>query len=388
LGYRLDLSPQTTLLASLIHSNTDFQRESKQVNSTPFGPVTTAIKRNEEVDAVTGELQLLSTGDIQRWVVGLAYYDEDTEGESSTAYSASPSFPFPLPEAQQSGANSESDHSNGYLYSYRTINDLELILGLSYDSFSFESDDGDINRDRFNPKFGLIWRPYESLTWRAAGFKTMKRSLIGKRTLEPTHVAGFNQFYDDVTGTEARFIGVGADYRFSSGQALGAEVSGRSLDVPFIGGDSEDQEERALSAYYYQTFGTRWSAGIAAKMDRFKRDPPLPEARKPNKLRTFRLPIDLGYHDPNGLYASLSVINVRQELEGVAANGKDSERFVTVNGRIGYRFPKRRGGFGIEVNNLFDQDFRYFGEDFQTGTLRRLEFLPERTISAQAWLNF
>jgi outer membrane receptor protein involved in Fe transport len=127
---------------------------------------------------------------------------------------------------------------------------------------------------------------------------------------------------------------------------------------------------------------------VAAEFDKFERSPPLPQERKPNELRTFRLPIDLGYQHPNGLFGNLAAINVRQKIDGLAANGEDDEHFWTVNGSIGYRLPKRRGIIELQVRNLFDQDFKYFGLDFQSGNVRRLEFLPERTIAVHASLNF
>jgi hypothetical protein len=40
-------------------------------------------------------------------------------------------------------------------------------------------------------------------TLRAAAFRVLKRTLITDQTLEPTQVAGFNQFFDDANLTEA-----------------------------------------------------------------------------------------------------------------------------------------------------------------------------------------
>ena len=51
--------------------------------------------------------------------------------------------------------------------------------------------------NQFNPKFGIIWNPFPGTTVRAAAFRVLKRTLITDQTLEPTQVAGFNQFFDD-----------------------------------------------------------------------------------------------------------------------------------------------------------------------------------------------
>ena len=57
------------------------------------------------------------------------------------------------------------------------------------------------DRDQFNPKFGIIWNPVPDTTLRGAVFRALKRTLITDQTLEPTQVAGFNQFFDDANAT-------------------------------------------------------------------------------------------------------------------------------------------------------------------------------------------
>ena len=38
---------------------------------------------------------------------------------------------------------------------------------------------------------------------RGASFRTLKRTVISSQTIEPTQVAGFNQFFDGANGTDA-----------------------------------------------------------------------------------------------------------------------------------------------------------------------------------------
>ena len=47
------------------------------------------------------------------------------------------------------------------------------------------------------------------LSLRAAYFRTLKRQLLFQQTIQPTQVAGFNQLYDDFTGTRARRLVAG-----------------------------------------------------------------------------------------------------------------------------------------------------------------------------------
>ena len=71
-----------------------------------------------------------------------------------------------------------------------------FVLGASGDITSGDSPDYK-DTNQFNPKFGAMWNPFPATTVRAAAFRVLKRRLITNQTLEPTQVAGFNQFYDD-----------------------------------------------------------------------------------------------------------------------------------------------------------------------------------------------
>jgi hypothetical protein len=101
--------------------------------------------------------------------------------------------------------------------------DLMLTLGLGYGSLSntttrssrtaseaaadqqlpVERERNRFTVDQLSPKLGLVWSPNERLTFRAALFRTLNRSLVEGKTVEPTQIAGFNQLYDDPFGTEA-----------------------------------------------------------------------------------------------------------------------------------------------------------------------------------------
>ena len=69
---------------------------------------------------------------------------------------------------------------------------------------------------------------------RAAAFRVLKRTLITQQTLEPTQVAGFNQFFDDFNLTEAWRYGGAIDQKFTKDLFGGVEFSKRDLKVPFL----------------------------------------------------------------------------------------------------------------------------------------------------------
>jgi len=94
-------------------------------------------------------------------------------------------------------------HTNVYLYSYaRLLKNLVLTFGGSGDFFDSQAP-GSSPKNQFNPKAGIAWNPFADTTVRGAVFRTLKRTLINDQTLEPTQVAGFNQFFDDFNATQA-----------------------------------------------------------------------------------------------------------------------------------------------------------------------------------------
>jgi len=113
-----------------------------------------------------------------------------------------------------------------------------FTVGASGDFYDADDKNEELSLDRnkFNPKFGVNWYPFDDTTVRAAVFRTFKRTLITDQTLEPTQVAGFNQFFDDVDATEAWVYGIGVDQKFSQNVYGGAEYSYRNLSVPYLTG--------------------------------------------------------------------------------------------------------------------------------------------------------
>lgn len=108
-----------------------------------------------------------------------------------------------------------------------------------------------------------MWNITSRTLFRAGAFKGLKRSLIANQTLEPTQLAGFNQFFDDPNGTEAVRYGVGIDHRFSSSLSGGAEISKREVEFPVAGTpDPDDWEESLYRMYLHWAPHPRWAATL------------------------------------------------------------------------------------------------------------------------------
>ena len=169
-------------------------------------------------------------------------------------------------------------HFNVYAYAYvNLLKNLTATLGLSFDSLS---GDEDVDKDQVNPKFGITWTPFAGTTLRAAAFRVLKRTLITDQTLEPTQVAGFNQFFDDFDLTEAWRYGGAIDQKFTKSLFGGVEFSKRDLTVPILDvtdpfnpvNRDVDANEYLGRAYLFWT-PHRWLALRAQYIfERFKRE--------------------------------------------------------------------------------------------------------------------
>jgi hypothetical protein len=274
----------------------------------------------------------------------------------------------------------ETDHYN--LYAYTNIKPFEsliLTVGASgdiYDQKDKTFGDEDMDHNQFNPKFGITWNPFTSTTLRGAVFRTFKRTLITDQTVEPTQVAGFNQFFDDPDATDAWVGGVALDQKLPKDIYLGGEYSYRNLSVPFfdqagpgapITTEETKWEEYNGRAYLYWTPHEWLSLRAEYQYEKFERTRANPQGVE--EVKTHRVPLGINFYHPSGLSAGLQATYYDQEADverSVIAFGLyDSfdDEFWLVDASINYRFPKRYGFFTVGVSNLFDENFDYFDTD-------------------------
>jgi len=250
-----------------------------------------------------------------------------------------------------------------------------------YDKNQRENDANDMEKDQFNPKFGVSWTPLPDTTLRGAVFRTLKRTLITDQTLEPTQVAGFNQFYDDINATEAWHYGAAIDQKFSKNTYCGAEYFYRDLEVPYFLDISippappdfvlrkVDWEENVGRAYVYWTPRNWVSLRAEYQYEKFDRDEQF--AYNIKEVKTHRVPLGINLFHPSGLSFGLKVTYVDQEGQferqeaaiGDYEPGEDN--FYLVDMLINFRLPKRFGFITIAALNIFDETFEYADTDIQ-----------------------
>ncbi len=229
----------------------------------------------------------------------------------------------------------------------------------------------EIDVDQFNPKLGVTWNPISSTTLRGAVFRTFTRTLVTDQTLEPTQVAGFNQFFDDPEASDTWTYGVALDQKLPKDVYFGAELSYRDLDVPFYDLDftldEAKWEEYFGRAYLYWAPHDWWSLKAEYLYEEFERDENYPDGIK--DLRTHRVPLGINFFHPSGINVGLKATyydqegTIEREVIDFGLFEEGSDQFWLVDATIGYRLPKRYGLVTVGVTNLFDEEFDYYEVD-------------------------
>ncbi len=288
-------------------------------------------------------------------------------------------------------AKSTNKHKNGYVYTNITVpSPITWTLGLSYDDLDI------MNRKttKVSPKVGMQWNVFEGVRLRAAYLQYVKRAIVLDQTIEPTQIAGFNQFFDDTNASETERFGIGLDMTLLSTIFGGVELSRRELKVPVINQFGAmpffDRREDLLRGYLYLTFCRYWAVSSEFVYERFKRsnnDPTVFRGmisdRIPSKVHTFSVPLALRFFQSEGFFGEFGGTFVHQDIDAPPGStfSRDEDSFFLVNAALGYRFPRRLGIISIEGRNLFDKEFLY--QDINIQSPRKdisAPFLQDRTV--------
>jgi tetratricopeptide (TPR) repeat protein len=373
IGFHHVFSPSSHLIGNVMYQELDHAHH-YNIPGVPF-PFEARVGDHRDEKAKSVEIQHLFSSRYVDVVSGAGYFKTDgTTTDTQDVFLIS-EIPPTLLDAATLANDTDVGHGNLYLYSHiKYFHSVNLIVGGSADFFDGENvvADKDIKTDQFNPKFGIIWNPLPSTTVRAAAFRTFKRTLITNQTLEPTQVAGFNQFYDDTNATKSWRYGVAVDQKISRTIYGGAEVSKRDLEVPFFSGPMAEQsqadwKERFARAYLYWTPHDWLALRAEYQYEKFER------VREFNnnilEVKTQRVPLGIGFFHPFGLSANLRATFYDQDGDfertdapsGVTTPGED--QFWLFDAAINYRLPNRLGFITVGAKNLFDKSFSYADTD-------------------------
>jgi len=415
LGLHHRFTPRSEVIASFIYlkdQDGDFDTSVPQALP-PLGTLNADLDADEDADGYTTEIQHLYHSDRFKLVSGAGYFSSDEKLNSVIDFILDPASPvFPATHTNQN-RDSNEDYKNAYVYANIPYGETLLItLGASFDDLDRDQTSRStttvvgvpvppakttaktsISEKKLNPKFGITWRVRPDTTLRAAGFRTIARSLLSSQTVEPTQVAGFNQFYDEQVGTKATRYGLAADHVFTTNLSSGVEYTWRDTEVPLIDDEIEvDWDERFGRAYLYWTPTARIATSAEYQYERFKRKDAFTGEFQATKIQTHKVPLAVNYFHPDGFIGRLRTTHINQEgdfstagpgfLANVPTEDK-SDNFWLVDASLGYRLPKRYGIVSLGVSNLFDKEFNFVDTDPFNPRIQ-----PERFYFGRLTLSF
>lgn len=366
-GLHHNFSPGSDVIGSFIYENAEFN--TKDLNhmedfTDPLNPFVADMKSEFKTDeeSYDAELQYLFKSEYIGIIAGAGYINLDRKDNSeiNVIFDAPPLPPDPTSDITENDIH----HTNLYLYSQINYpKNVAFTLGVSAD-FIKDYKKQIPNRNQVNPKIGLIWNPFPETTVRIAFFRVFRKTLPEtNQTLEPTQVAGFNQFFDDDQGTDAWRYGIGLDQKLSKNLYGGAEYSKRDLEVLRLEDKRRyDWEEKTTRTYLFWTPYPWIALRAEYQYESLNRERPL--TANIEKVTTNRFPLSIGFFHPSGISTQFKATYFDQEgrfhpqgsdfnLPGL----KGADNFWIFDAGLSYRLPKRYGIVSLIARNLFDQSF-------------------------------
>ncbi|WDN89547.1 hypothetical protein BuS5_02515 [Desulfosarcina sp. BuS5] len=399
LGFKHTLSPRSDFVGSFIYQDLDHDQNDHYPSAKFTGYDYDAEKR---WDGYNFELQYLFKSARFKLTSGIGHIEQDFKDKIMVDLLPwiiePPPLPPPLPplppfEFDPPPSIKEEDDvfRRTNIYTYSQINlcpELTLTAGLSAD---FLERGEQVERDQLNPKIGLTWQLFQATTIRMAAFRELGSWEYMDQTIEPTQVAGFNQFYDDNNGTDSWRYGAAVDHKFSLDIFGGIEYAERKLKVPLLidpdtNANRFDWKEEFGRGYLYWALNPLLALSAEYQYERFD--------RKTDEFRlgildakTHRIPLGFYFFHPSGITARFKGTYFRQtgkfkqHNSDAVFNGKD--RFWVFDTAVSYRLPRRLGLFRLGIKNLFDKKF-----NFQDTDPLNPMIIPERFIFVKLSLTF
>ncbi len=363
LGFHHAFSPRSDLIGSFMYQDAEPRLRI-------YGFLNALnIKNKLDDDGYSGELQHIFRSERFNIITGVGHFYIK---EKETDFIEFLFLPFQPPTLTKSNIH----HTNLYLYSQINYpKNVTFTIGGSGDFLH----GGIIDENQFNPKFGVTWNPFSGTTLRAAVFRVFKRTLLTDQTVEPTQVAGFNQFFDDADATKSWCYGAAIDQKIYKNLYGGSEYSGRKLDVPFLFTtglgppivDEVNWKEQLARAYLYWTPHPWFGLSAEYQYERLDREREFVAGIR--NVKTHRVPLGINFYHPSGFSAQLKATYINQEgkfqPQGAPPNtffhGED--QLVILDASISYRLPKRYGFISVGAKNLFNKSFKFQDTDIHLG---------------------
>jgi tetratricopeptide (TPR) repeat protein len=406
IGGRHSFTPDSTLLANFSYTKNSDLATFAPPNTPPVDagvgvPVPISFQqingKEFKQDAYTAEVQHIWRTQYMNLVSGGGYRQQNGSPQLLVNLNASILDPTDPTLANLNVVNQPIplllQHLNAYAYGYfKPIQNLTLIAGGSYDYLEgspayVAGPNSDNSKSQFNPKFGILYQPHPNTTIRLAAFRTLKSQTLNEQTIEPTQVAGFNQFYDDVSISNGWRYGAAVNQKFSKTLFGGIEGSYRKVELPTtdvldVTNTINNTNDWYQALTYLNYAPHPWVALRAQyQYDQYANSLPTAGQFSAANLYTSRIPLSAGFFHPSGFIANVTVTYWNQtgtfeplsQPFGTRVDGRDT--FWLTDAMIGYRMPQRYGLIVVGVKNLFDQQFNYFNTDWRNPLIQ-----PDRLV--------
>lgn len=359
LGFHHQFSVDNNLIGFLLQG----QRDEKIVDLN--GPITEDSRDGDQI-----ELRYLTGHAGSNISTGISAYRVNASTGTRFELDLPPGFPQPEPVI------TESQIDGGNFYSYAQLPNtanLHATVGLSYDLY--KDKDSNLKLAKLNPKLGLQWPLSDSIDLRLAYFQTLDRQLLVDQTLEPTTIAGFNQFYDDFNGSRARFAGMAFDQQFSDTVFASLAFSDRKIRL------QSERDEKLASAVINWAVNERWALSANYRAEREEADN--------LKIKTKIAPLSLAWYYNKHINVKLTGTWVKQRNHLCAAC--ETANFNLLDLFLRYQWPTYKASLGLQVKNLLDKDFLFQDNAYKAHDRFDIDhpFVPGRTafLTFSVYLN-
>jgi len=386
IGYTAKLTPNSRFLASFTYLNMiGISNDSFSLLLPPIGLGTVNSSKSGDFNTRSAELQYIIKKNDYQMVTGIGNYHQDQFQVNSFT---SDDFVVAGPRSGDLSVN----HSNAYFYNDFDFNSIDFTLGLSADDF----DNNTSNTNQVNGKFGLLWDIATNIRLRAAAFRTLKRSLTTNQTIEPTQVAGFNQFYDDPLKADAINYGFAIDNNLNHNLYIGLEILHRFLDIPRDSPSSifiERQKEYLDRFYLNWVINNNFSFTASYEFEEIKREiQKISAGNIPSKVLTKYVPLKLTYINKKQIFTGITATYVDQQVAQPSQITPlvlldNADDFWILNFELGYRLPHRYGVLSFLINNVVDKKFSFQDVNFRTGLENIPRFSQNRTYLLKLTIN-
>jgi tetratricopeptide (TPR) repeat protein len=343
------------------------------------------------------EAQLVHRNARVNWIVGAGAFDGTLETTSTL------------------GGGNKADEKYGNAYGYakvRGLGPVEVVAGFAVESVDSPvglippRDSNVIPTDvkfqdtQVSPKVGASATFKSGTTIRAAMFSRLAASIGRLQTLEPTQVSGFNQFFEDVGGTQSTNYGVGFDQQFISKIFFGGSWVHRNLDVPeavcpnplpgsgcsgFAGTELAQKQANVdlVSAYANGLIGRWVAASFEYVLDdrTFNTTQISPIGFAETAVKTERYHPEARVFLPCGFFANVGATYYHQRIVQPDFT-TFYPQFWTMNATLGYRLADRLGIITLEGTNLTDREFDVYQQSLQE------QVIPARRVVLRADFQF